>query len=123
VPADVEWLPKAKALHPRWLPLPKEPAAELAERARLAKPAQRPFAEALDKKDLREFLMGRLSLKMGASSHEMAEWYAEHRTRKGPPPPDPALLKAAVEAAARELHAEGKLQATPGPDGLYLLWK
>ena len=52
-----------------------------------------------------------------------AEWYAEHRTRKGPPPPDPALLKAAVEAAARELHAEGKLQATPGPDGLYLLWK
>lgn len=32
LPADVEWLPKAKALHPRWLPLPKAPEAALSER-------------------------------------------------------------------------------------------
>jgi hypothetical protein len=77
----------------------------------------------VDEKDLREFIVGRLSLTMGASSHEMAEWYAEYRARKGAPPLDPAACKAAVETAARRLHAEGKLQATPAPDGLYLLWK
>jgi hypothetical protein len=77
----------------------------------------------IDEKDLREFIGSRLALKMGASSHEMAEWYAEYRARKGAPPLDPAECKAAVERAARQLHDEGKLQATPAPDGLYLLWK
>jgi hypothetical protein len=77
----------------------------------------------VDEKDLREFIGSRLALKMGASSHEMAEWYAEYRARKGAPPLDPAACKAAVEKAARQLHAEEKLQATPASEGLYLLWK
>src|SRR5262249_19671213 len=41
LPADVEWLPKAKALHPRWLPLPKERVAELSERLVRVLEAQR----------------------------------------------------------------------------------
>ncbi len=78
----------------------------------------------VDEKDLREFIMGQLSFKMGASSHEMAEWYRDFRGNKDTPPLTAEACKAAVGAVAKKLHAEGKIQATPGSDGtIYLLWR
>lgn len=77
----------------------------------------------LDEKDLREVIIGRLSFKMGASSHEMAVYYQEYRAKKGQPALPTEACRAAVEAVANKLHAEGKLQATPAASGLYLLWK
>ncbi len=41
LPPDVEWLPKAKALHPLWLPMPKPPQVEMAERLVRVLEAQR----------------------------------------------------------------------------------
>lgn len=72
-------------------------------------------------KDLREFLMAQLALKMGASTRELATCYADYRTRMKQPPLAEDACRAAVEQAARGLGAEGKLKATPGQDGLYLL--
>jgi hypothetical protein len=78
----------------------------------------------VDEHDLREVIMARLGLTMGASSHEMAAYYAEYRAKKGMQPLPGDVCEAAVEGLAKKLHAEGKLQATPTPpNGLYLLWK
>jgi hypothetical protein len=74
-------------------------------------------------KDVREFIMARLALTMGSSSHELADYYAEYRARTNQPPLPRDLCRKAVEEVARQLHDEGKLKATPGGDGLYLLLK
>jgi hypothetical protein len=75
-----------------------------------------------DDQDLRQFIMGRLAISMGISSKELAVQYQAYLKIKEI---DLALAvcKARLETAARRLHQEGKVNATPHDDYLYLLLK
>jgi hypothetical protein len=75
-----------------------------------------------DSQDLRQFIMARLAITMGASSQELAVKYEEYLKHKKLPF-DPGTCRAQLEEAARQLHTEGKLNATPHDDGLFLLLK
>jgi hypothetical protein len=73
-------------------------------------------------KDLREFIMGRLAITMGASSQELAVQYQDYLSRKQIAWELPAC-KARLEAAAQQLHADGLVHATPFDDNLWLMKK
>lgn len=75
-----------------------------------------------DTQDLRQFIMARLAITMGASSQEMAVKYEEYLQHKQLPC-DLGACRAQLEEVARQLHTEGKLNATPHDDGLFLLLK
>src|SRR5207253_2866270 len=75
-----------------------------------------------DRQDLRQFIIARLAVTMGASSEEMAIKYEEY-LKHNQLPCDLGTCRAQVEEVARQLHMEGKLNATPHDDGLFLLLK
>jgi hypothetical protein len=75
-----------------------------------------------DSQDLRQFIMARLAITMGASSQEMAVKYQEYLQHKELPC-DSGRCRTLLEEVAQQLHAEGKLNATPHDDGLFLLLK
>lgn len=75
----------------------------------------------LEEKELREFIMARLALTMGASTHELVAWYVHDRKVRRQSPLDEALCRRGLEDVARNMHAAGLIQATPHDDGLYLL--
>jgi hypothetical protein len=76
----------------------------------------------VDIQELRQFLMGRLAITMGASSNELAVQYQEYLSLKQV---QLALevCKSRLEEVARGLHQEGLLNASPHDDYLYLLSK
>lgn len=76
----------------------------------------------LDIQDLRQFIMGRLAITMGASSNELAVQYQEYLARKDVKL-ELEMCKARLEEVARGLHQEEHLNATPHDDYLYLLSK
>jgi hypothetical protein len=74
-----------------------------------------------DDRELREFIMGRIAMTMGCSSRELAVQFQEYlRLRQGQTP-DEQECRMKLEEAARQLHQEGKLNASPHDDYLYLL--
>jgi hypothetical protein len=75
-----------------------------------------------DSQDLRQFIMARLAITMGASSQEMAVKYQEYLQHKELPC-ESGRCRTLVEEVARQLHTEGKINATPHDDGLFLLLK
>jgi hypothetical protein len=75
-----------------------------------------------NEQDLRQFIMGRLAITMGASSRELAVQYHDYLERKQTTL-DPAVCKTRLEEVARQLHQEGRLNATPHDDYLFLLSK
>lgn len=76
----------------------------------------------LDIQDLQQFLMGRLAITMGASSNELALQYRDYLLRKQVQL-GLDVCKSRLEEAARVLHQQGYLNATPHDDYLYLLSK
>lgn len=101
-----------------------QPLAEVVPPALSPVPPRGPIENGsqFDIQDLRQFIMGRLAITMGASSNELAVQYQEYLARKNV---KMALevCKARVEEVARGLHQEGHLNATPHDDYLYLLNK
>ncbi len=75
-----------------------------------------------DSQDLRQFIMARLAITMGASSQEMAVKYQEYLQHRQWPC-ESGRCRTLVEEVARQLHTEGKINATPHDDGLFLLLK
>jgi hypothetical protein len=73
--------------------------------------------------DLRQFIMGRLAITMGISSHELAMHYQSYLKIARQVDLTLTLCKTRLEEAARKLHQEGKINATPHDDYLYLLLK
>jgi hypothetical protein len=70
-------------------------------------------------RDVRDFIMGRLGMIMGTSSTELAILYQEYLKGKQVTL-DQAECKARLEEVARSLHQEGRINATPHDDFLYL---
>lgn len=87
--------------------------------AAAAPAARQPLA---DDQDLRQFIMGRLGITMGMSSKELAVHYQGYLQKKRVKLDLPAC-KERLEEAARQLHQDGKVNATPHDDYLYLLLK
>ncbi|HXG11817.1 MAG TPA: ATP-binding protein [Gemmataceae bacterium] len=85
-------------------------------------PPDRPNGFVADEKDLREFIMGRLAIMMGASSHELAVQYQDYLRRKQVELELP-VCKARLEEVARKMHQDGLLHATPFDDNLSLMKK
>lgn len=77
----------------------------------------------LDEQDLRQFIMGRLAITMGISSHELAVHYQSYLKTTRNSDLTLSVCKRRLEATARALHQEGKVNATPHDDYLYLLLK
>jgi hypothetical protein len=76
---------------------------------------------ALDEQDARQFLMAKVVLSNGpVSVAELAGRYVAEHSDNGRPALEVASCAAALEQVARQLAAEGKLQATPGENGLML---
>ena len=106
-------LSPAPVYQPRTEPVPPSPV-----------PATERMGDAsrLDIQDLRQFLMGRLAITMGASSNELAVQYQHYllcrQVQLGLD-----VCKYRLEEVARSLHQEGHLNATPHDDYLYLLSK
>jgi hypothetical protein len=71
--------------------------------------------------DLRQFIMGRLAITMGASSHELATQYQDYLKRVHDTDREVSVCRSRLEEVARQLHQEGKLQATPHDDYFFLL--
>lgn len=82
----------------------------------------RPNGVAADGKDLREFIMGQLGMTMGASSKELAVKYEAYLLRKQVRL-EGKDCKEKLEEAARQMHQDGLIAATPHDDYLYLLLK
>jgi hypothetical protein len=87
-------------------------------------PVEEPMGNGLqlDIQDLRQFIMGRLAITMGASSNELAVQYRDYLLRKQVQL-GLDVCKSRLEEVARGLHQEGHINATPHDDYLYLLSK
>jgi hypothetical protein len=76
---------------------------------------------ALDEQDARQFLVAKVALSSGpVSVAELAGRYVAEHSGNGRPALEVASCAAALEQVARQLAAEGMVQATPGENGLML---
>jgi hypothetical protein len=75
---------------------------------------------ALDVQDARQFLMAKVALSGPISVDDLAGLFVAERSGNGRPLLEVRGCAAALEQVARRLAAEGKLQATPGENGLML---
>jgi hypothetical protein len=75
----------------------------------------------IDTRGVREFIMAQLALTMGSSSQELGARLQEHLAGSGMRPRSGEECKEILEQAARQLHAEGQINASPMSGGLYLL--
>jgi hypothetical protein len=90
---------------------------EVKESSQQPPPDERPKRALSDARELREFIMAQLALTMGMSSHELAARYAGLRQRES----EVQACRSCLEEVAKELHQEGRINASPHEDGLYLL--
>jgi hypothetical protein len=97
---------------------PEEPV--LAGRGRPAVGGAAGSETCAERDESRQFILAQLSLKMGATTRELAARYvADH----GDSALEPESCRRRLEEVARQMHGEGILQATPLDDQLYLLLK
>jgi hypothetical protein len=95
----------------------------LSEAAAEGSPPGTADKEGGDEQDLREFIVGRLAITMGISSQELAVHYQSYLKTTRKVELALAVCKARLEGVARALHREGRVNATPHDDYLYLLMK
>jgi hypothetical protein len=112
--------PEVIASHERRQRYLSHPLFRLLLTAAAPPPPPPPPPPVTDERDVREFIMGQLGMTMGCSSKELAVKYEAYlKTRQVVLTPE--ACKARVEEVARWLHQDGKLNATPLDDYLYLL--